>query len=146
MSVADRLAILDAIARYSYTFDGREVDAFVQLFTEDGVFEMLAANASEPELVMTARAGIHEWVTNWFRELDPAIQSRHFQSGTTFRELTAEYAKTSTMLMTTAQHPGEASPRVKMTGVYHDHWIKTAQGWRISRRTLRHDHQEAVDE
>lgn len=141
MSVADRLAILDALARYSYTFDGRQVDAFVQLFTEDGVFEMFAANGTEPELVMTARAGIHAWVTDWYRELDPAIQSRHFQSGTMFEELNSKTAKTSTMLMTTAQHPDEASPRVKMTGVYHDNWINTADGWRISKRVLRHDFQ-----
>ena len=146
MSVADRLAILDAIARYSHTFDNREVDAFAQLFTEDGVFDMFSATATEPELVMPSRAAIHEWVTTWYRDLDPAIQSRHHQSGTMFKELTPESARTSTMLLTTAQHPGEASPRVKMTGVYHDHWRKTTYGWRIAHRTLRHDHREVLDE
>lgn len=139
MSISDRLAILDVIARYSHTFDNREVDAFARLFTEDGVFEFIAADASEPELSLASRAAIHAWVSRWYADLDPAIQSRHQQSGTMFQTLTPERAESATMLLTTAQHPGEAGPRLKMTGVYHDTWRKTADGWKLSHRRLRYD-------
>src|SRR5262249_12917234 len=125
MSWPDRLAILDAIARYSHTFDSRDTDGFIELFTEDAVFELFAANADEPELRLDSRTAIYEWVANWHRELDPNIRSRHHQSGTQFNELTETSAYTSTMLLSTAQHAGEASPRVKLTGIYHDRWRKT---------------------
>lgn len=139
MSIADRLAILDAIARYSHTFDNREVDAFAQIFTEDGIFEFIAADASEPELSLPSRADIHAWVTGWYADLDPAIQSRHHQSGTMFLTLTPDRAESATMLLTTAQRLGDAAPHVKMTGVYHDTWRKTADGWKLARRRLRYD-------
>lgn len=139
MSISDRIAILDVIARYSHTFDNREIDAFAQLFTEDGVFEFIAADASAPELSLPSRADIHAWVTGWYADLDPAIQSRHHQSGTVFETLTPDRAETVTLLLTTAQHPGEAAPRVKMTGVYHDTWRKTADGWKLAHRRLRYD-------
>ncbi|MBR0683333.1 nuclear transport factor 2 family protein [Roseomonas eburnea] len=42
-AVEDRLAIADLRARYCHLLDGRHWPAFIDLFTEDGVFEGLTA-------------------------------------------------------------------------------------------------------
>lgn len=36
MSVEDRLAIHEIIARYSHTYDGQDAEGFAQLFVEEG--------------------------------------------------------------------------------------------------------------
>ena len=37
MNVEDRLDILQKIAEYAYTFDGKDAEGWANLFTEDGV-------------------------------------------------------------------------------------------------------------
>src|SRR5262249_16084604 len=88
----------------------------------------------------------YEWVANWHRELDPNIRSRHHQSGTQFNELTETSAYASTMLLSTAQHAGEASPRVKLTGIYHDRCRKTPVRCLIPHPSLPHHFIESVYE
>ena len=41
MSLEDKFAIHEVIARYSYTWDAKDPDGFVLLFTEDGVMGKL---------------------------------------------------------------------------------------------------------
>src|SRR5262245_66319662 len=62
MSLADKMDFLEVIARYAYTYDGRDADGFAQLFTEEGIFEVIAAGDSHPELRLESRAAIHAWV------------------------------------------------------------------------------------
>jgi len=62
MSLADKMDILEVIARYAYTYDGRDADGFAQLFTEGGIFEVIPAGGSQPELRLESRAAIHAWV------------------------------------------------------------------------------------
>ena len=39
MRLEDQMDILAVIARYAYTYDGRDADGFAHLFTEGGIFE-----------------------------------------------------------------------------------------------------------
>jgi len=41
MSLEDKMDILEVIARYAYTYDGRDADGFAHLFTEGGIFEVI---------------------------------------------------------------------------------------------------------
>jgi uncharacterized protein (TIGR02246 family) len=61
MSVEDKLAIQEVIARYSYAYDGKDSDAFAQLFVEDGVFEVIVPGKSSPAVRLSSRAAIREW-------------------------------------------------------------------------------------
>ncbi len=146
MSLESRLEILEQIARYSHTLDGGDVDAFAAIFSEDGVFEVYATGAVEPELRLVDRAGIRAWVGDWCRSLKPGQRSRHHQSGTLFHALTDESAETSTMLLSTVQPADEPQPRVKMTGVYNDRWQRTAEGWLLVYRALVHDRSTPLDD
>src|SRR5919108_5892377 len=88
MSLEDKLDILAVIARYAYTYDGRDADGFAQLFTEDGIFEVRYAGGSQPELRLVSRAAIHAWVIQRHQRVVKGIQDRYYQSGTLFDVLT----------------------------------------------------------
>ena len=61
MSLADKLDILEVIARYAYTYDSRDAEGFAHLSTADGIFEVIHAGGSQPELRLVSRAAIHSW-------------------------------------------------------------------------------------
>ena len=140
MSLEDKMDILEVIARYAYTYDGKDADGFAQLFTESAIFEVIPAGGSQPELRLESRAAIHAWVVQRHQQVVKAIQDRHYQSGTLFDVLTEEHAQTRTMVLLTHKGGDDLTPRPVLSGVYHDHWRKTQHGWQFTQRTLRHDH------
>ena len=139
MSVEDKLAIYEAIAQYSYTYDGRDADAFAQVFLEDGVFEIVLAGATTPAVKLSSRAEIRAWAAKRLQARAGRFTSRHYQSGTVFDALTADSAVTRTMVLVTHQSAGEREPRPTLSGVYHDTWHKRADGWRLARRVAHLD-------
>ena len=79
---------------------------------------------------------LHDFCAQRLSERREGVTSYHHQSGLIFDELTADSASVRTILVLTVQVPTEA-PRLYMTGVYQDQWVKTPQGWRIKYRVLR---------
>jgi hypothetical protein len=140
MSLADKMDILEVIARYAYTYDGRDAGGFAALFTDGAIFEVFPSGGSRPELRLESRAAIHAWALQRHHQVVKGIQDRHYQSGTLFDVLTQEHAQTRTMVLITHQGVHDPTPRPVLSGVYHDRWHKTQRGWHILQRTLRHDH------
>jgi hypothetical protein len=128
-----------AIAQYSYTYDAQDAEGFAALFTEDAVWERFASGATRPEIRLESRTAIRAWAAQRLRERRGRFTSRHYQSGILFDELTSELARTRTMVLVTHQNASEAAPRPTATGVYHDQWHKTSEGWRLVHRILRRD-------
>lgn len=139
MSLADKFAIQEVIAQYSYTYDAQDAEGFAALFTEDAVWERFAAGATHPEIRLESRAAIRAWAVQRLHERRGRFTSRHYQSGLLFDTLTAESARTRTMVLVTHQGITEVAPRPTASGVYHDQWRKTPEGWRLAHRILRHD-------
>ncbi|TDU31903.1 SnoaL-like protein [Panacagrimonas perspica] len=139
MNIEDRLAILETIANYSYRYDAQDPVGFSELFVEDALWEAYAANAQKPELQLSGRAGIREWAAARLARRAGKFTSRHHQSGTVFESWTADGAKTRTMVLVTHQGTDEAAPSPTLSGVYHDVWRRTPQGWRFAHRALHHD-------
>jgi hypothetical protein len=139
MRLADKLAIQEVIAQYSYTYDSTDAEGFAALFTEDAVWELFAADATQPEIRLESRAAIRDWAAQRLRRRIGRFRSRHYQSGTVFEVLTAEAAQTRTMVLITHQGVAEAAPRPTLSGVYDDQWRKTREGWRLAHRVLRYD-------
>ena len=119
--VADKLAILEALARYGYHADRKDADGFAGVFTEDGV---LGDTAS--------RAAIRERQVQRFAA--STAQTRHFPTTTVFLDLTAETARTHTTMLFAVRAPGAPAP-VLGTGTYLHEWRRTAEGWQIARQT-----------
>jgi hypothetical protein len=139
MRLEDKLAIQEVIAQYSYTYDAQNAEAFAALFTEDAVWELFAAGATHPTIRLESRAAISGWAMQRLHERRGRFISRHYQSSTMFETLTAESARTRTMLLVTHQDVTESVPRPTASGVYHDQWRKTPDGWQLAHRRLHHD-------
>ena len=134
-ALADRAAIAEQVARYSYTADGKDLEGFVALFTEDAVWMSVPPGATEPNLRLDSRQAIKDFSADLHKR-NAEIRTGHHQSGLIFLELTATTARTRNMILVTHQGPEDASPRVNASGVYHDTWQKTPAGWLIRTRTL----------
>lgn len=139
LSVEDRLAILEVIAQYSYTYDSCDAEGFARLFTEDGLFEVFAPAKHAAVLRLQSQTAINAWAAKRLARRRGVFRSRHHQSGTLFEELTSDPAKSRTMVLVTHQRLDEALPRVALTGTYHDLWRKTGIGWRLAHRAAHVD-------
>jgi uncharacterized protein (TIGR02246 family) len=139
MRFEDQFAISEVIARYSYTWDGKDADGFAQLFVEEGVWELCGPEATQPQARLESRTAIHAWALERFQGRFAGVHTRHHQTGTVFDELTVDAARTRTMVLITYQGATEAVPHLAMSGVYYDQWRKTQVGWQFVQRTLRHD-------
>ena len=137
--VADKLAILEMIAQYSYTYDARDADAFAEVFLENGVFEVFVAGRPRAILRLQSRKEIRAWAARRLRERAGRFSSRHYQSGIRFDTLTRAQAHVRVMVLVTRQDASGAPPSVNLTGVYHDVWRKTVAGWRLARRAAHTD-------
>lgn len=132
--LADRAAIAEQIARYSYAADGKDLQAFLALFTEDAVWQSIPPGTEEPNTILNSRDEIRKYSEDLYKR---NIRTGHHQSGLLFTELTATTAKTQNMILVTQQGPDDESPHVAISGVYYDTWRKTGGGWLIATRTLR---------
>ena len=133
---ADRLAILEQIARYSYAWDDRDLEAYVALFAGDAAFVVDPELPDGPSVDAHGHEAIRAWARERMDARKPGVQVRHHQSGTLFEELDGDRARTRTMLLTSRVGPEGEPPS---SGVYYDEWRRTAEGWRFAKRTLRHD-------
>lgn len=140
MNTEDRLDILQRIAEYAHTFDGLDAEGWANLFTADGIWEMVNQDKDAPDTYLDGRDAIREWAVNNHASRPPGVRSYHHQTNTSFDELTSEGARTRTMVVITAHDMSEANttkgPRILLTGVYHDDWMKTSDGWFIKKRSL----------
>lgn len=140
MNTEDRLDILQKIAEYSYTFDGKDAEGWANLFTEDGVWDSIIKGQDIPTEHLVGRDTIREWAATRHKTIPDTYRSFHHQSGTIFDELTPDSAVTRTMLILTGQDmsaaPARGGAQVTIAGVYHDQWVKTAGGWLMAKRVL----------
>jgi uncharacterized protein (TIGR02246 family) len=145
MSIEGKLAIHEMIAQYSYTYDGGDPEGFAQVFAEDGVFEIFVRGKTTPSVRLQSRKEIREWAAQPLQARVGRFTSRHYQFGTLFDVLTSESALTRTMVLVTHQDVTGAAPRPTGSGVYHDQWRKTDQGWRLARRAAHVDQEPGPD-
>jgi hypothetical protein len=135
-SLEDRTAILELIANYAYMWDGKDVDGFGALFTEDAVMERYYNGESTPVRRGETRARIRSVAVESFAGRLEGVQTRHHQNSTVLIEVHTDWARGKTMFLVTHQRADEATPRLMVSGVYQDTFVKTADGWRFGRREL----------
>lgn len=135
--LAARLSILQSIADYSYTFDGRDAEGWSQVFTEDAVWEFRPSDPASALAGFRAvgREAIRAWAEQRYRELGPGARFLHHQSTTSFDALDPAGGATRTLVTVSRCDAGDP-PRLSVAGVYHDLWRPTPAGWRLAQRIL----------
>lgn len=130
--IADRTAIAEQVARYAHLFDSHEVDDWVALFTEDGVFEVKLVEHEEPFVRLE---GVDQ--LRAFAETSPRVL--HHISGLVFDELQADSAKTRAVVAGTWTSPADGTPEIFTHGTYEQRWSNVDGSWRLSYLLFRSD-------
>lgn len=132
--VGDMIEIQQMIARYSYTFDRGEARAWAEVFTPDGLWEMAPERGADPSIRLHGHGELMAFCTKRFSDRRPGLTYAHHQSGVHFTSWRADVAQAEVMLILTIVLDG--APSISRTGVYHDEWNRTAEGWRLKHRLL----------
>jgi hypothetical protein len=135
----DRLEIINLYGRYSAAFDSGDAPGWAGLFTEDGCFEIVAAQRR-----YTGRSELEAFAG---RRHQPGML--HFVSNITLDATDEGTAGRAAVLVLRAQAAGTrvlelgeirdelaepAALRVLNIGAYDDAFVRTADGWRFARR------------
>jgi uncharacterized protein (TIGR02246 family) len=120
--LADREALRELRARYSHYWDDGNAEAFIKLFTEDGVLQAATAG------LVTGREQLRRMVAASIGRMEFTI---HFTTDEV-TEFTGE--DTATGFCRFAVHTGR-TPNMQGAGTYVDEYRRTSEGWRfLSRR------------
>lgn len=142
LQVTDLLAIHNLAADYVLAVDGRDLDRFAALWTDDAVvrvnrnFVGLEAPLHGREAIVTAFAG-------WFernQQTEPGTFMRHFCTNPRLEPRGAEVIGETGMLSIGQRLDGERF-RIgpSRTGVYHDRFVRAEDGWRFAERLIAWD-------
>lgn len=127
MNVEDRLAILDLISRYSYTYDENLIDEFMTIFADDAEVDLVTYSKGLEE--------IRKQVEEKRKSLsDNGIQPRHHQTITILTELSENRVHGKTYVLLTWYHKDTSKLELRYSGMYDDEFIKTDKGWKFKKR------------
>ena len=132
--LADRLLCMERIARYCWAYDERRIDALVDCFTEDAVWEG-SVLGRVPVGPFVGRARIGKWLSGfWPHQHD---QRRHMLLNTIVEEQSAD----SVLTLSYLQLLSSDSKRVKLetTGFYRVACRRADDHWKIARLTAGFD-------
>jgi hypothetical protein len=138
----DHQEILDTIYSYSYTYDGKDTDAFLALFTEDCIWEAYDNAGANLLVSITSRAELDAFVRPRLAEQAAAdLRPRHFQTNPLMIGLDHDRVEAITMINIMWQYPDNPVPVPEGIGVYKDEFVKTKNGWKFAVRRLYYDSQ-----
>jgi len=123
LTAAERIEILELVARIDDCATARDVSAYAELFTEDGTITGVAGTA-------TGRAGIRDAVRAAWAAEPPETQ--HLTLNATIDESGPDPKVTGVGLIVT----GEPTPRVLASVAVTQVVRRTADGWRIASRVI----------
>ena len=115
---------------FSYFIDHSRYEELSQLFTEDGVFDRIGQQLVGPASVLHAMRKRHAFLT------------RHCVTNLMFRRIDADEAEATMYVINMVGEPEAQGLPVKHAMQpalleFDDVYRRTAQGWRIARRTAR---------
>jgi hypothetical protein len=131
LSVEDKLAIHELLARYAWTFDTGDVEGFVGCFTPDAV---LAEDAfAEPDR-WNGSAEIRSMAEFFFSR--PSFPGRQHHVSQVMIDGAGEPCRVRSFCFVT-DCKGEPPYFVRFTGYYDDVVVKVADRWLFCERTIR---------
>ncbi|MFE0026841.1 nuclear transport factor 2 family protein [Amycolatopsis sp. NPDC059021] len=126
--ISDRLEIQDLLVAYATAIDTRDFGALDRIFTGDARIDYTAFGGIEGNL-----AEVKEWLAQSLALL-PAFQ--HLIANPDIR-IDGDRATGRVMCLNPLALPaGDGDPRIALLGMWYlDEYVRTADGWRISRRS-----------
>jgi ketosteroid isomerase-like protein len=142
-TAGDHQEITQLIYSYSYTFDSKNLDAFLNLYTPDAVWADYYAGSSTPTDVVDTPQKMRTAFGNQMQQLSAAgTQSRHFLTNLSISGTSPGLAQGTAMFVVAHQQydQPQATATVEHTGVYNYQFEKTASGWKFKRLEAHIDH------
>ncbi|MFO7622586.1 MAG: nuclear transport factor 2 family protein [Bacteroidales bacterium] len=143
LSEKDRQEITVLIYNYSYMFDSKNLDGFLNLFSQDAIWEAFYGGSSSPGLVVNTpdemRQAFGDKMQQYAAE---GIQSRHFMTNIKIYRTGAKLAEGNAMCFVTHQayDEGEATAVLLHTLEYRYQFVKTQAGWKFRSIEAHTDH------
>lgn len=139
LSHADRAAIHDLIARYSFTWDSADADEFAQLFTDEAECHFYLNGETEPSTVLRGRESMREAAkvrAGYFRKI--GLITKHLMPNSVISEIDIETANVRTQALITWQMLAKQPlPQPVQAGYYDSMVVRTPDGWQFKRRDIR---------
>ena len=125
-SLADRLAILDVVQRYGWTYDERRLDVMQELYSEDTVFHgaIWGQPLIEPAVGIEA---VLSWQRGWMDQ--QSDQRRHLITNLLVEEQQSDRAIVLAYMTITSADP--TSVQLVATGFYRFTLVRAAGRWLI---------------
>jgi 3-phenylpropionate/cinnamic acid dioxygenase small subunit len=135
--VSDQLEIGNLLASVAQLADGGDLAEYAQCFTDDAVW--VPPGSAGVELLGAERCGIADMLAGAQERRDAGIQgpgtnTRHVVSSTRLVAAGPDRARGRTYWRYYVQT--DATPQLLTMGHYDDEFVRSAQGWRISKRTI----------
>lgn len=133
----DKMEIGEMQSRYMFALDWHEPDVYAGLFTEDAVLEWPEGRAEGKEAIRTACVRIGEY----FDRLAAAagaikpFRLRHFVTNRIF-EIKGDQARAWAYWLDLNNDNLQRWPYLAGYGHYEDDLVRTAEGWRFTRRKV----------
>lgn len=125
--ISDRLEIQDLLMAYSTAIDTRRFDDLDQVFTPDAYIDYRAMGGVD---------GNYPEVKAWLAQVLPNFPAYAHMLGNVDVRVTGDTATARTLCFNPMVLPGDAEqPQVLFCGLwYADEFVRTADGWRMTRR------------
>ena len=125
-SVMDKLAIQEVNARYFWAVDSNDVEAYLSVWTSDGISEASYGNVRG-----------HEELASRFKNMQQGLsRNKRHLVGNLVIDLQGNMASQKCYLVVFER---QDVPAVISTAIYQDELVKTNEGWKFSRRIIQID-------
>jgi SnoaL-like domain len=143
LSAEDRQEITVLIYNYSYMFDSKNLDGFLNLYSQDAIWEAFVGGSSSPAQALNTPDEMRQFFGKQMQQFaEDGIQSRHFLTNLAISRTGPALAEGTAMFIVTHQayDQPQGTAVVLHTGVYKYQFVKTHAGWRFRRIEAHVDH------
>lgn len=143
LSAKDRQEIMVLIYNYSYMFDSKNLDGFLNLYSQDAIWEAFLGGSASPAQVLDTPDEMRQFFGNQMQQYAAeGIQSRHFLTNLAISRTGPGLAEGTAMFVVTHQayNQPQGTAVVLHTGEYKYRFVKTHAGWRFRMIEAHVDH------
>ena len=140
ISFEDQQQLSELISQYSYAWDAKDADALIALFASECVWQEYREAGTKLIANYQGRAEFDRAVRPQLEGYKKVgFQSRHFQSNLIVTLTGENTAEATNMVIITSQLLGRKEPELSGTGIYKTSFVKTPNGWKMTKRIFYSD-------